>query len=51
MTTGIFIWLTIFAIAALLFFVIAVAIIILGMRDLKALLSKAEIQSATKRSG
>ena len=42
MTTGIFIWLIIFAVAALLFFGIAAIIAVLGMRDLKLLLSKPE---------
>lgn len=40
MTTGILIWLIIFAIAALLFFCIAAVIAVLGMRDLRLLLSK-----------
>jgi hypothetical protein len=42
MTTGLLIWLIIFIIAAILFFSIAIAIIILGSRDLKILLSKPE---------
>jgi hypothetical protein len=48
MTTGLLIWLIIFVIAALLFFVIAVAIIILGLRDLKILLSKPETLAMLK---
>ncbi len=50
MTMGIFIWLIFFAIAALLFFGIAMKIIILGMRDLKLLLSKSETHSTNKQS-
>lgn len=46
MTTGVFIWLTIFAIAALLFFGMALVIIILGMRDLKVLLSKSKMKKS-----
>jgi hypothetical protein len=42
MTTGILIWLIVFAIAALLFFGIAAIIAVLGMQDLKLLLSKSE---------
>lgn len=51
MTAGILIWLIIFAIAALLFFGIAAIIIVLGMRDLKFLLSKAETHSMSKQNG
>lgn len=43
MTTGILIWLIIFAVAAFLFFCIAAVIAVLGMRDLKLLLSKSKM--------
>lgn len=48
MTTGLLIWLIIFVIAAVLFFAMAVAIIVLGMRDLKMLLSKPETLAMLK---
>jgi hypothetical protein len=42
MTIGILIWLIIFTVASLLFFGIAAIIAVLGMRDLRLLLSKSE---------
>jgi hypothetical protein len=48
MTTGILIWLIIFAIAAFLFFGIAAIIAVLGMRDLRLLLSKSETLNVSK---
>lgn len=48
MTTGSLIWLIIFVIAASLFFVLALVIIILGARDLKMLLSKPETLAMLK---
>jgi hypothetical protein len=44
MTIGILFWMIIFAIAMLLFFGIATVIIVLGMKDLRLLLSKSEKQ-------
>ena len=48
MTIGICIWLIIFAIAALLFFGIAAIVAVLGMQDLKLLLSKSETLDVSK---